>query len=71
MEKEITITGVYYKDSNFINVFVDDKMYTIARNTGEWGSVAVGQSTNYGTLTQEQFNQWKAKANKTGTFTLK
>lgn len=36
------ITGKYYTDANFINVCTDNTLYTIARNTGDWGCRKVG-----------------------------
>jgi hypothetical protein len=35
----MTVIGCYTRDDNFTTVFSNDVMYTIARNTGEWGSV--------------------------------
>jgi hypothetical protein len=65
------ITGKYEKDQNFITVYSNNTMYTIARNAGNWGSVKVGQVTKQGkTLTQERYNKFESACNKTGTFHL-
>lgn len=42
------IFGKYETDSNFTTVYCDNTIYTIARNTGDWGCVAVGQRTAMG-----------------------
>lgn len=42
------IHGKYKRDQNFITVYAENCIYTIARATGEWGSVRVGQLTFMG-----------------------
>lgn len=65
------ITGKYYADDNFINLFKNATMYTIARNTGDWGNVTVGGHTAYGQkVTQADFDRWIANADSEGTFEL-
>lgn len=65
------ITGEYFKDENFIYLFTADLLFTIARNTGDWGFVVVGGSYNFGQLTADVFNSWKDKVTDFGTFELK
>ena len=65
------ITGKYYADDNFICLFKNATMYTIARNTGDWGRVTVGGYTAYGQkVTQADFDRWIANADQEGTFEL-
>jgi hypothetical protein len=65
------ITGKYEKDQNFITVYCDNTMYTIARNAGNWGSVRVGQMTFQGKeLTQETYNKQESACENVGTFHL-
>lgn len=65
------ITGKYYVDNNFIYLFKNTTMYTIARNTSDWGSVTVGEHTAYGQkVTQVDFDHWIANADSEGTFEL-
>ena len=68
----MTITGLYKSDSNFITVYSDNRIYTIAKNSDEWGCVAVGEQTASGhILSQEIYDKWKSSCNKTGIFVLK
>lgn len=56
----MTITGRTTADENFITVLTTDTIYTIARATGEWGCVKVGQQTATGhTLTPEYLEAWR------------
>ena len=65
------ITGKYKKDDNFTTVYYDNTIYTIARNTGNWGSVTVGQMTAIGQiLTQEVYDKWASECEREGTFEL-
>ena len=65
------ITGKYTVDQNFITVFSDNKIYTIARNSGDWGSLAVGDYAHSGgKLTQEIYDKWLSECEKEGSFTL-
>ena len=65
------ITSKYYADDNFTYLFKDKTMYTIARNTGGWGSVTVGGCTASGQkVTQADFDRWIANADREGTFEL-
>ena len=68
----MTITGRYEKDSNFITVYANNKVYTIARSTGDWGYVAVGSRTAFGHIvTQEWYESHSATCDHEGTFVLK
>lgn len=67
----MTVTGCYTKDSNFITVYSGDVMYTIARNTGEWGNVRVGGTfANGRTFTKADYERLKEECDNVGTFTL-
>ena len=37
------VTGKYEKDQNFIRVYSNNTVYTIASNSGEWGALKVGE----------------------------
>lgn len=66
------VTGKYKVDHDFITLYSDNAMYTIARNTGEWGCLKVGDTSATGhTLTQEQYNMWCMQCTKEGTFNLR
>ena len=65
------ITGKYEKDDNFITVYSNNTIYTIARNTDNWGCVKVGERTAMGQiLTQEAFDKWASECTEVGTFEL-
>lgn len=65
------IKGKYKHDSNFTEIYTEDTLYTIARNTGEWNSVKVGdRMANGRILTEEIFNAWKSECEKLGEFEL-
>ena len=64
------ISGKYTTDSNFTTVYCDNTIYTIARNTGNWSCVAVGQNVMGHVLTQEVYDKWASECEKEGTFTL-
>ena len=49
------ITGKYYTDANFINVCTDNTLYTIARNTGDWGCRKVGDKTGFGVFDSKAY----------------
>lgn len=63
------IKGFYEVDENFITIYSEDNtIYTIAVNTGDWGSRK---------FSEKDYNQWKASAEeeaghplKYGEFTL-
>lgn len=66
------ITGRYENDENFTRVYSNNTVYTIARNSGEWGTLKVGEHDRQGNvLTLEQFNEWENACEKVGTFDLK
>ena len=60
----MTVTGKFKKDENFTTVYADNRIYTIARNTGEYGVAAVG------VITQELYDKWSSECAETGTFEL-
>jgi hypothetical protein len=64
------ITGKYSKDQNFTTIYSNNVMYTIARNTGDWRSRAVGDDTGYGILTQELYDKWESECKNSATFEL-
>lgn len=65
------IKGYYKKDDNFTEIYTEDTLYTIARNTGEWNSVKVGSRMATGRiLTKETFEAWKSECEKWGEFEL-
>lgn len=65
------IHGNYEIDDNFIKVYANNRIYTIARNTGDWGSVGVGERTAMGqVLDQATYDKWVAECLKEGDFEL-
>lgn len=65
------ITGKFEKDDSFTTIYCNNVIYTIARHTGDWGSVAVGQMTATGhILTQEIYDKWASECEREGTFEL-
>lgn len=67
----MTVFGVYTIDENWVTMFSDNTIYTIARNGGEWGSIAVGDvAAGGGILTQEAYNEMASKAERVGTIVL-
>lgn len=65
------VRGCYTKDDNFTTVFSSDTMYTIARNTGEWGSVRVGGTfANGQPFTNADYEKMKEECDQVGTFVL-
>lgn len=72
---EMTITGRYEKDTNFIYVYTDNVMYTIAKaghqNYREYGALKVDECSSTGhVLTQEMYNEWESRCEKIDTFVL-
>ena len=66
------VTGKYEKDKNFIRVYSNNTVYEIARNSGEWSTLKVGECDRQGNvLTLELFKAWENACEKTGTFDLK
>lgn len=66
------ITGKYEKDDNFITVYSNNVIYTIARNTVEYGMLKVGDVDKAGhRLTQEEYNECEMACEKSGSFELK
>ena len=65
------IYGWYEKDDNFTTLYTHDAIYTIARNTGEWSMLKVGEmsATNH-VFTQELLDRWYKEAPYEGTFVL-
>lgn len=67
----MTIQGHYKKDDNFITVFCDGVMYTIARNTGDWGALKVGKRAATGQLfAKEEYDRMVAECDQFGAFEL-
>ena len=65
------ITGKYIKDDNFITLFSNGTIYTIARNSDDWGAVSIGEKTAMGVLvTPKNYAEYEKRAEKSGTFTL-
>lgn len=65
------IYGKYETDENFITVYSDNAIYTIARNTGNWNCRAVGEKTAMGQiLTQEAYDKWMSECTEEGSFEL-
>ena len=65
------VHGCYTKDENFTTVFSGGVMYTIARNTGDWGSVKVGGRVASGQVfTKADYNRLKEDCDQVGTFEL-
>lgn len=65
------IYGKYEEDENFTVVYADNRIYTIARNTGDWGSLVVGGTANVGgVLTQERYNELESACTREGSFEL-
>ena len=67
----MTIKGKYIQDQNFTTVYTEDTLYTLARNSSDWGCVKIGERTATGQiLDRETFEKWKSKCTKEGTFEL-
>ena len=67
----MTVTGKYERDNNFTTVYANNCIYTIARNTGDWGCLPVGGTAFVGgKLTQERYNELAAACSDEGTFEL-
>ncbi len=65
------IYGNFEKDQNFITVYSENRIYKIARSTGDWGFVRVGEMTATGhVLDQETYDKWASECSETGTFEL-
>jgi hypothetical protein len=65
---KMEITGRFEADSNFITVYTEDKVFTLAFGGG-WGSVDVpGYSAYYAPLTKEWLAAAAAECTETGTF---
>lgn len=65
------IKGKYKTDDNFISVYTENTLYTLAHNSSDWGCVKVGERSATGhILNRETFEKWKAECTKEGTFEL-
>ena len=65
------IIGSYTEDENFTTVFSNNTVYTIARSTGEWGSISVGNRTATGhILDRETYDKWESECEYEGEFLL-
>lgn len=66
------IRGKYTRDENFTDVYCNNAVYTIARATGDWGVLRVGERSAMGQiLDQATYNRLAAEAEKEGTFELR
>jgi hypothetical protein len=66
------VSGKYEKSKNFTRVYSNNTVYEIARNSGEWSALKVGECDRQGNkLTLEQFNEWENACEKVGSFDLK
>lgn len=55
----MTVTGKYEKGENYTRVYSNNAICEIARNSGEWGVLKVGEHDRQGNaLTLEQFKEW-------------
>lgn len=71
MVSVMTIKGRYERDDNFTTVYADNRIYTIARGTGDWGSIGAGETTAMGQiLTQPAYNAGEEECSQVGTFEL-
>lgn len=67
----MNVTGKYKMGINFITVFSSGRIYTVARDTGDWRSVEIGQRTDTGLyLTPEEYDRMESECKLTGTFNL-
>ena len=65
------VKGKYEKDDNFITIYANSNVYTIARSTGDWGYVAVGEKSAFGPIiTTEWYDNQVAACTHSGTFVL-
>lgn len=65
------IYGNFEKDQNFITVYSENRIYKIARSTGDWASLGVGEVSATGhVLDQETYDEWESKCSEEGTFEL-
>lgn len=65
----MTIYGKYNQDRNFTRVYANNRIYVIARNTGDWSSVGVGERTATGlVLDQTTYDKWVAECSMEGVF---
>ena len=58
------VTGLYYEDENFVNLFSGNTMYTLAQNSSSrWGGISAGGKNALGqTVTQEVIDGWLERA---------
>lgn len=66
------VIGKFEQDRNFTRVYSSNSVYEIARNSGEWSVLKVGEHDRQGNvLTLEQFKAWENACEKVGSFDLK
>ncbi len=66
------VIGKFEQDRNFTRVYSSNTVYEIARNSGEWSVLKVGEHDRQGNvLTLEQFKAWENACEKVGSFDLK
>lgn len=66
------ITGKFKADDNFITVYANNKIYTLATNCNKnWASVSVGETADSGyKIKQEDYDSMKKECDLEGTFYL-
>ena len=65
------ITGKYEEDRNFVTMYADDTVYTLAKNSREWGAIKIpGRTATYLPLDLDWYRKCEAECTKTGTFEL-
>ena len=66
------ITGKFKADDNFITVYANNKIYTLATNCNKnWTSVSVGETADSGyKIKQEDYDSMKKECDLEGTFYL-
>lgn len=65
------ITGKYETDSNFVTVYANNTVYTMAKNSREWGAIQIpGRTATYLPLDLNWYKECEAECTETGTFEL-
>ena len=71
-KKMMKVIGKFEQDRNFTRVYSSNTVYEIARNSGEWSVLKVGEHDRQGNvLTLEQFKAWESACKKVDAFDLK
>ena len=67
----MTVHGKYKFGENFVNIFSDNTMYLIARNSYDWIRVNVGETfANGQPFTKADYDRMEAECDKEGTFEI-